>query len=496
MKITRIAEDRSGKVETRWGGDEGFSLVWLALTLTVLLGMAGLAVDLGWLYLNSVRTQAAVDSAALAGVVNLPAFPYTADAEAAVRANGYDPGGADTLVLDDNGLELYAQLSTDVPLFFMSVLGFRNQTITRDATAQYVRPVPLGSPDNCFGGGPGATGCSEDKDFWAAVNGPYSVVESGDPYSTQCVNAGNPYTDGNYQCDGNNALYKRRGSYTGYYYAVEVFPTTASLTVEIYDGPLSDAIDSGVPSHPIETTFTLYPPDDTPLVPDDHRPGDEICSVTSDMLAVGAWSQMCSTIPNPTEGLYLVHVEATNSSIGINGFAIKATSSGGETPRVYGVNDMSIWSIDLTEDSKLDLAEIGPEHAGKKLEIQLYDPGDVRSGSNSNSTYGVLNPHGDTPTCSWTVWNHDFTVEQTTLNGSGACSWIASKGVGLDTKKSDPRGIYNAFWIRAVIDLPDDPDDMCNADDCWWKMNLNLEKPSDRTTWTARVIGNPVRLLP
>ena len=491
--------------------EEGFSLVWLALTLTVLLGMAGLAVDLGWLYLNAVRTQAAADAAALAGVVNLPGFPYTADAEAAVRANGYDPGGADTLVLEDNGLELYAQLSTDVPLFFMRVLGFRNQTITRDATAQFVRPVPLGNPDNCFGGGPG-TGCSADADFWAAVNGQRTQVDNGDPFSTRCDDI--QVSGTGIVCDGGNPLYARRGSYTGYYYAVEVFPTTASLTVEIYDGAfqrrmsqgtqtgdnllagsvtinedgeqVGDTVYHGPPT--VETTFTLYRPDDTPLVPHDHRPGDAVCpAVTSDMLAVNAWSQLCSTIPSPTEGLYLIHVEATNPSAGSNNFAIRATSTGGETPRVYGVNDLSIWSNALSDDSELYLVEIGPEHAGKKLEIQLYDAGDAIG--TADSTFSVLNPHGATPPCSWTVWNHDFTAEQTGLNGSGACSWIASNP---DTNE----GVYNGLWIRAVIDLPDDPDDMCDAGDCWWKMDLNLDVPTDRTTWTARVIGNPVRLLP
>jgi hypothetical protein len=31
---------------------------------------------------------------------------------------------------------------------------------------------------------------------------------------------------------------------------------------------------------------------------------------------------------------------------------------------------------------------------------------------------------------------------------------------------------------------------------CWWTMDLELNTPHDRTTWEARVIGNPVRLVP
>ena len=47
----------------------------------------------------------------------------------------------------------------------------------------------------------------------------------------------------------------------------------------------------------------------------------------------------------------------------------------------------------------------------------------------------------------------------------------------------------------ATIDLPDDPADMCGSD-CFWKMDLDLSLPTERTTWRARVIGNPVRLVP
>lgn len=72
--------------------DPGVALVWLATTLVLLLGTAGFAVDLGWLYLSASRVQRTADSAAMAGVVHLPGFPVTADLDArdAGRANGYD----------------------------------------------------------------------------------------------------------------------------------------------------------------------------------------------------------------------------------------------------------------------------------------------------------------------------------------------------------------------------------------------------------------------
>jgi hypothetical protein len=131
--------------------EEGFTLAWLAMILFLLLAMAGFGTDLGWIYLNSVRTQNAADAAALAGVVNLPGFDPAPDAESAARANGYDPGGADTLALTPTAEnELHAELSTSIEPFFMRVLGFTQFDITRESTARYIKPVPLGSPSNCF----------------------------------------------------------------------------------------------------------------------------------------------------------------------------------------------------------------------------------------------------------------------------------------------------------------------------------------------------------
>ena len=52
--------------------ENGVAMVWLATTLVLLLGTAGFAVDLGWLYLNTSRTQRSVDAAAMAGVSGGP----------------------------------------------------------------------------------------------------------------------------------------------------------------------------------------------------------------------------------------------------------------------------------------------------------------------------------------------------------------------------------------------------------------------------------------
>ena len=72
----------------------------MALLLVVLLGVAGFAVDLGWIFWNSIEIQHGADAAALGGVVYVADDVGLAKAEgrAAAASNGYvdtTVGGSD-----------------------------------------------------------------------------------------------------------------------------------------------------------------------------------------------------------------------------------------------------------------------------------------------------------------------------------------------------------------------------------------------------------------
>ncbi|MGI9609365.1 MAG: pilus assembly protein TadG-related protein [Acidimicrobiia bacterium] len=487
-----------------WKKDDGFSFVWLAMIIVVLIGMTGFGTDLGWLYLNASRAQKAADAAAMAGVVDLPGFPALAvsDAEDAARANGYDPGGADTLnvnILPENRLN--AVLETTVEPFFIKILGFNQFNITREATAQYVKPVPLGSPDPCFGQDPTGKYCTPNTDdFWAAVSAPYTRKHDGDPYSTNCVANSSASS-----CAQINPDYARAGSYGGYYYAVDLPVGASNLVVEVYDArwderpnyPDIETADAryspGGGGNPgVTTTFQMHAVDTTPSDPTDN-PAIGGCGATfagdtipSNSAQKNAWTTLC-TIANPIAGIYVLHVQSSGIGSGSNHYSIGASTSGPQ-PRVYGINDMSIFSNNLTGATKLYLVEIDPVHAGKKLELQFFDAGD----SQGFSSMAVKNPFGVTPNCTYEVWNHSQTSLISGPTNAG-CSWITSNPPNTQ--------IFNNQWITAIIDLPDDPAMMCNgalpaAEQCFWFMELDLDDPNERTTWRARVIGNPVRLLP
>ena len=490
--------------------ENGVAMVWLATTIVLLLGTAGFAVDLGWLYLNTTRTQRSADAAAMAGVVHLPGFPVSADLDArnAARANGYDvcdpadTGCVDTLTATPlSDYELEVSLSTTVDSFFLAVLGFDTFDITRTAKAEYVKPVPLGSPNQCFGRDPTGTYCTDDPNsFWAAVSAPFTLRENGDPYSTHCFTPDNDVNS----CASSNDEYARNGSYPGYYYAVEVASGTSDLHVMVYDPShyerssvsqetgdfrYSPGRNWGEPG--VTTRYRFYNVDSTPHDPTDNP----LISGCDQTLAPeqfpgfeNAWWSLCTIGGSLTPGIYVLHVESTDIGSGSNQFSIAAFTGSGPQPRVYGINDMSIWSNDLAAGgTDLYLVEIEEIHAGSKLELRFFDPGDAQG----NSWMSVRKPNGSgglvTPDCDW--WSEDYWGTET-YSGSGACTWQTT-----DTSLPDKR-VFNNQWITAIIDIPSDYTCNSGADGCFWRMELDLSSPNERTVWRARVIGNPVRLVP
>lgn len=482
--------------------DAGAALPLIALMMVTLIGLSAFAIDLGWIYLSSSRIQRAADAAALAGVVYLPGDTANvtnftvngADANGysvgTVIPNGGSPvntgGGSDTLTwtaLADNRLEV--TLDSSVRSFFLRVLGFESFDISRTATAEYIKPVPIGSPDPCFGIGSTSI---EGEDcnpataqrFWAAISGPYTNKFNGDQRATRwwdsatCGGCWNPP-------ENINQYYRPEG----YYLAIDVPDEVSDLDVDIYDagfydrgsfdfqtGDLGQNTGGGAHTH-----YQLYWHDSTPLDPTDNVPISgcrfDINSGSSASTYRNQWRQLCSFDPDP--GIYVLRVWTTGNIGGTNQYGVRATTQGGGNARVYGINDISIFT-NQTGVSTLSLAEVVQEHAGKVLEIELYDPGE----DDANAYMTVKTPGGSTATCTWASFDEN---ENQTDSDSGSCR----------IQTSDGNSFFNGELLKIQIDIPDSY--TCSAD-CWWKMEIENSQPHDRTTWAARVIGNPVRLTP
>lgn len=485
--------------------DRGVALPFIATMLVLLLGMTAFAVDLGWLYLNGSRIQRGADSAALAGVVHLPANTAQVNAQTVngANANGWSigtlngnpiaGGGPDSLAwqpLSENRLEV--EVTATVPTFFLKLFGMNELTMTRTATAEYVKPVPMGSPSACFGVGAFAVSSLAGADlsacssylmnFWAAINGPYTAKEHGDPYAVQCITAPSG------SCGAPNDDYRPEG----YYYGIEVPSGVTSFTVKIYDAAfynrgcqvetgdchgLANSTNGGMTTH-----YTVYQPDATPLDPTDNSATS--CATrsfatnhSSPSTTRNVWTNICTVSGAVPGAIYVLNVRSTGNTGGNNSYSV-GVSTNGNPARVYAINDMSIFTNAPSGTATVYLAEVDPVHAGKTLQLNFYDPGENLAG---DAWVTVRNPAGGVPNCNWDSFHDNGTAGP---SGSGSCS-VQSTAGGV--------AAFNAHWLNATINIPSTY--TCTTN-CFWTMNLDMGNSQDRTTWAARIIGNPVRLVP
>ena len=148
--------DRSDSSDSR---SRGQVLVIFAFLLTILVGFSAMVIDISWIWANELRVQRAADAAALAGVVHLPGQVNQArgDAFDEARKNGYRNGFGGVVVIPSqdagNPRRMVVSISAPVDTFFMGLFGFDQLTVSRQAKADFVLPVPMGSPLNYYGVG-------------------------------------------------------------------------------------------------------------------------------------------------------------------------------------------------------------------------------------------------------------------------------------------------------------------------------------------------------
>ena len=363
------------------------------------------------------------------------------------------------------------------------MIGWGRAPLKAQSTAQYVKPIPLGSDGNCIGSDPTGSICTgPDPNLWSAISGPRTNKRNGDAYATECYDSG-----GSWNCESANGIYRSQG----YYFAVEVPANAGTVRVRVYDAGFYDRPSFGVETGDNEqdqggganTQFQVYDFDSTPADPTDNTPiagcSWSINSEASSSTFRNQWRTLCNLGANPAPGIYVVRVSTTGNLGGTNQYTLGATGTT-TNPRVYPINDMSIFNNDDDSDATFKLAEIDEVYAGKEFKIELYDPGEAPSGS----TLSILNPAGSVPTCTWwTVDEYDNASSTTT----GSCNIVTANGSGAR---------FNGEWLNISIDIPDSASYNCSPD-CWWEVRYQFTSGdvTDRTTWQAYVIGNPLRLI-
>lgn len=530
----------------------GQVIVLFALSLTVLIGILGLAIDISFAWINELRIQKAADASALAGAVYLP--DQTGQAQTASLAlsvqNGYSNsvGGVviDAHRNEPNHQQMDVTITAPVPTFFMRIFGINSLAASRTAHAQYNLPLPMGSPLNVFGDPTSKDLQGNPQNFWAAIQGPCTLKQNGDPYATKDFTAVHANCGSVTTADNSEYKVPATGDGGAYDYSIKVPPGGGgTLSIQLYDPEFcqrndqahdtGDAAFSNQSTVNFDTTFTLY---NQSLTPYDLRddtvnttvtyPGSSgtstgdgqagktnSCSsyyvhtdpVTRDSAAGGTGSVCYPAgacgVANPwiqfatiavTPGVYRLNVQTTtvgsNAADGSNMFSLKATSTASAAlqPQVFGgtvgtQSTMSIYNNLQAGTSFIYLAQIDATNAGKTLVIDLFDPGDL------NGT-GVM--YFEQPTTTGYV-DDQFTWRNsgTTLNASGTQSGTVSSV----TTASGGNSNFQGNWL--VVTIPIDPT-YAAPQNGWWKVKYVITGGAahDRTTWTAKVQNSPVHLVP
>jgi hypothetical protein len=497
----------------------GFLVAIVAISATVLVLASAFVVDVGGWYSRGLQIQRGADAAALAGVVWMPDFPVARSAALDTAArNGFVPGGAITVDVepDPTSSRRLVVTITDVqaPQTFSHMFG-SGQTLTRSATAEYILPVPLGSPKNTFGTGDLLAGTNREN-FWAAVNGYCAGHESGDlklaKYETY-----SPSTGAALQCQPAGGAVSPDYDPTGYLYAIELPQAQSSLKLEVYDAGYNTTLappDTAVVSETqaVTTTFQVFGADNTPLDTSDN-PLLSTTTVTTNQLVPlqkAVWMSLYTWV-NPAAGTYYLRIKTsaseTSESRASNGFGLRAytgltfatcttiTTDVGYSatcPQIHGVGAMSIFAnLGGTSGATATfyLAQVDPIHAGKTMQITLFDAGE------GASKIEVLDPNGNPATFNWSTRCNPPTPPTGSCSGSSVTS-LSVTGTGTQPYTGlQSTSKYNDRKMILDIKLPANYTTVYGSK-VWWKIRYTVgTTPTDRTTWSVGIIGDPVHLV-
>ncbi|MCB1029933.1 MAG: hypothetical protein KDA95_01260 [Acidimicrobiales bacterium] len=488
-----------------------------ALLLVPLLLMVGLAVDVGAWYNRASDIRRAADAAALAGVVWLPDVPAARTAAlAAAKKNGFEPSATVSIDVQpstrsDKRLRVTITDSS-VGSFFYKSLGGSNISLTRTSFAEYVLAVPMGSPRNYFGTGlllnQGTYGFPTEYLF-QSVNTYCSNKQNGDRYQSRGFSMAR--SNGTVAlCDGQSNTEYRSEGYGVY---IEAPPNrTAAIEILLYDPKYT--ANSSVPANPTPPdrafsgsaadtyTYTLYAADNTPLNESDNpvkctNTFSTGSSNNATYLGSGRWNRLpaaCNIGVNDLPGRYLLKVHnqgarLNNFNDGENAWGMVAKyvnlnpglcdgRNDVMCPRVFGRDAISVRAAAQTAQASFYLAEIEALHAGKKMRLELWDPGE------GGSKIEIMKPSG-TNGNTWVPATFDWT---------GAASSGATSGTNVNyIDVSNSR--FNGKLIEIDIDLAGYSPPTNNN---WWQIRYtftNGADVTDRTTWSARIVGDPVHLV-
>ena len=492
--------------------ERGAVLILIAASMAGFIGMAGFAVDLGWIYLQSTNVKKAAEAAALAAVAHMPletpqaagteistGIPAADTADDVATKHGYS-ATATSAYRWATSAQVRVDIASSTDTFFFKFFGIDTISLNRHAIAEQLPPLKLGSDTQRLGTYYDNNGNLIDNEFfWLAINGEERAMADGDPFSTRCQGTSSG-------CSGtSNSLFRD----PAYYYAVDVPPAEVGQTISVWvydpenDNSGSDFTDdlgsSGLSSETFR--FRLYPPDATPGDPTDNSTNGSLITGCNDRYPSSAvpdpkdrWHRVCQ-FSATAQGVHVLEVSVRGDDDAINGFSLGVTGATAGTPTnasVYGLGYMSLWMRDPGTTPTLQIVKLDEIYAGTELIVNAFDLGDITGNASGYVTFGGALGGID---CEVRTLNAEYVL-------SSASAWTGDDGGGSSclviTKSGSTggnEGIYNNEWVEFKFEIP--PNFTCSDPNCWGTVTYTFAggNPTDRTTWGARINGTPIHLL-
>ncbi len=524
--------------------EAGFILAQAALLLIPLLIFAAFATDIGSWYLEGQKVQRGADAAALAGVTYLPDTSAAEQAarEAAAR-NGYtdatpndntdfDTGPLPQIRVTAYGSEgLEVEIKTEATAFLGRVV-LDSIDVERYGVAEYIQPVHLGNPTSGLGTGdiPQASLGLPNDQMWLAINAYCSDHEQGDPFAVG-------YYDGPGNlirtCNGTGApLGGSTANPTydpdAYVFVAEYQPGSPAIDIDVYEpgtqcwGDPNNTGDYNV--GPI-LNFEVYGPSSTT----DHlgfiNSNAPIATISYPRNACvnnapggdGWWPLLSGGATPSTEGgYYYIKAGSRNPTSAdaypadnfyneyfINNFSLRTVRTGSTTlcafsaldatcPQMYALDWLPLYREAANNESAFYLAEVDASHAGEKMVVTFFDAAEDIANIQFVDSNGTAMPFNwaYTDTSDGGITGTGY-LETALGPSTSTCNWA---GVGgnpclVTTHRPD----WNDHFVRIEIDIP--PGYTCGAD-CWWQIRyVTGATPTDRSTWSIYLEGDPVRLV-
>ncbi len=380
---------------------------------------------------------------------------------------------------------------------------------------------------------PGETVAPTSQGFWGAILTAGGVRQNGDRYSPLWYADGSAQANAEHISDGYDYIVEVGGSNGRVHLFDPVFCATGqnpagSGNYGAGDHWTSLPASGGVTNGPVTTEFTLYntngtvldTTDDTlvsGLPPYTTRASDQSGEFDDpDVGGPGAgdiptgppitdcqahpahnkWVTMKSGLATGTYRLNVKSSQAGNNATGAeNLWSIYVGDDGGPgSARVYGLGRMAAYSnltgANPTDRQTFYLAQIEAVHAGKTMEVKLFDPGDVAG----NATLRILSPDGD----SYDYATFDYQADgECNAGTSDVCA--ATARTSIKTAVGGASSFDNSV-ITITIPLPTTYGNGgltpgTESEPGWWKIEYEVAKANDTTTWEVSILENLVHLV-